>query len=130
LSQEDARMVSVSGAPITGGNVRAAPTAFTPAHRLEWKIGSSIGAAHGGGSSWPTTGEELPGPSTGPEPQNRKGRSWKLFGTSASPKVRFSAKMNSKFGSRYWPACRPLATGFVSRFSGVQGAKLPEVLAH
>src|SRR5207249_92612 len=44
----------------------------------------------GHGVSWPTM---VPNPKSGPEPIARKGKSWKLFGMSGLPSVKFSGKM-------------------------------------
>src|SRR5471030_687534 len=96
-----------------GGAAEEAPTADAPGHRFEWKTGSAIGGAHGAGSNWPTTVVPEPGPPIGPEPQNRNGRSWKLFSTIGVPKLRFSAKMNSNTGKVYLPGIRPIGVGVV-----------------
>src|SRR5476649_2173455 len=93
------------GGPTT--TTTAAPTASAAGHRVEWKTGSAIGSAQGAGSSWPTTVVAVPGPPSGPEPQNRNGRSWKLAGMIGPPKARFSPKMNKKLGKVNWPSARP-----------------------
>ena len=96
---------------VTGPTTATAPTTGSPAQRVAAKAGVIMGAPQGAGSSWRTTGPVLPpvGVANGPEPQNRNSRSCRLADTTASPRIRFSAKMNSKFGAWYWPAIRPLA---------------------
>src|SRR2546421_6368191 len=80
----------------------------------------------GHGVSWPTT---VPNPKSGPEPCARKGKSWRLFGRIGSPSLKFSGKMKSKLGNRYWPEPRPLAnpTGKVGRVgsNGSLGGVVP-----
>src|SRR6185369_915906 len=92
-----------------GGTITpaAAATEASFGHRLAWNTGSAIGSAQGAGTSCPTLGEAVPGPSSGPEPQNRKGISCKLAGMMGPPNARFSPKMNSKFGKVYCPSTRP-----------------------
>lgn len=70
-----------------------------PAH---W-LGAGIGCAQGAGSSGPTIGGLSPALTvvSGPDPQARKAKSWKLLGNTGSPKNRFSVKINSKFGALY-----------------------------
>lgn len=69
LSQSALVMVTTSGLPVTGGNVTGALTGFACGHKLLRKMGSCIGVPQGAGESCPTTGELVPGPFNGPEPQ-------------------------------------------------------------
>ena len=69
LSQVALMIFSVSGAPVTGGNTGGALTSLACGQSVERKIGFCIGAPQGAGVNWPTTGEAVPGPSSGPEPQ-------------------------------------------------------------
>src|SRR5471030_636693 len=108
-----------AGGPTTTGTP-VAPTASAPGHKVEWKPGSGIGIAQGAGSSCPTTLVPEPGPFIGPEPQNRKGKSWKLFETRGMPKLRFSGKTNSKTGRVYWPGIRPFACGVVEACEAIR----------
>src|SRR3954464_9932650 len=62
--------------------------------------GGLFGGYHGAGVSGPTS---LPSPFT------RKGRCHMSFGTSPSPGLTFSGKMNSNVGAVYWPGTRSFA---------------------
>src|SRR5215813_13681450 len=67
------------------------------------------GICQGAGVSGPATGLFGSVGSKRPDPQKRKGMSWKLAETTGSPGCRVSGKTNSKFGALYCPSTSPLA---------------------
>src|SRR2546421_150023 len=90
---------SPAGVPLAGD--RGVGAGLLPMHTAAGGRGSP-----GQGDGWPTTG---PSPPRGPEPWARKGKSCRFSGIAGEPRTKFSAKIHSSTGKRYWPASRSLA---------------------